>query len=428
MNTADSSKIDAESIHHFHIRYFSQLVLYQILTLLQVILIVSTICKFHQNETIIQQMKEDKQRIYTKMKQLFIAVLTMGSLVFFLVEWYGIADFLYDFAALPQYCDIAAILGNLSLMTYLLTLYLFYLYRLWATFHGSAFRLSSRTITTLLIITFATYFIMVTLVFVLPKGAVKHTPFSWTLDPSKYKPIIICEGEFSIGIDPVLRIVLQCIVIVGNTFYGWIFYKKLYDLLKFMEDVNANDHKEQKETIFHISDAHEVRVINAELVSERAVYQIMIKQTTLVALSTISTSILWSITNVLHYFNSYWQVLIYLDITINCLCLFLMFSWNDALYKMLCKPCAKTTDFCCSKLFKSAQLQNIRRSLSRPDVTKTDGHKRYSVALHFHAYHESEQFKKSKASSALSMAETVSETQTLQSEANQSSQSNDYKD
>eukprot|EP01083_Nonionella_stella_P066225 174195_1 len=338
----------SNALHHFHIRYFAQLVLYQILTALQIILIVSTIFGFHQKTKNIH-FKSNQLRIYTKMKQLFILVLTMGSLVFFLVEWYGIADFLYDFAAMPYYCDIAAILGNLSLITYLLTLYLFYLYRLWATFHNSAFRLSSSTIRVLLISTFTTYFLMILLVFIFQKGAVKHTLFSWSMKPSEYKPIIICEGEFSIGINPSLRIALQCIVIVGNTFYGYIFYRKLFLLLKYMDRLTFNV-KEESST--------------RDIESEKDVFKLMNKQTTLVLTSTISTSVLWTTANILHYFGSYLQVLIYLDITINCLCLFLMFNWNDNIYKVCCKCCAMLNDQCLMKVFATRSLLRIQRTLS----------------------------------------------------------------
>eukprot|EP01084_Bolivina_argentea_P192317 330199_1 len=315
-----------QEIHHFHVRYFSQLTLYQILTLIQITLILITVIKLRNKDNESNKSTDDSQNINDSLKWLFILVLSLGSLVFILVEWYGIADFLYDFAAFKNYCDIAAILGNLSLMTYLLALYLFYLYRLYATFNGSPFELSPKMTKTLLIITFSVYFAMVISVFIFQKGAVKHTPFAWNLQPSDYKWIIICEGEFSIGINPMLRIALQCIVIIGNTYYGWLFYKKCRELLAVINALRSDK---------DIDGLSEIcKLIN--------------KQTTLIMVSTVSTSMLWSVVNILHYFGSFLQVLIYFDITINCLCLFLTFSWNDKLYKRYCTPCALLNGICCS--------------------------------------------------------------------------------
>ncbi len=134
---------------------------------------------------------------------------------------------------------------------------------------------------------------MVILVFLFQKGAVKHTPFAWSMKKADYKPIVICEGEFSIGIDPALRWTLQAIVSVGTMFYGYIFYKKLFDLVKFMKAQGSK--------------------------TDVTLNKLVKKQATLVMVSTASTVIMWSLTNVLHYFGSFFQVLIYLDISINCL-------------------------------------------------------------------------------------------------------------
>eukprot|EP01083_Nonionella_stella_P019395 53904_1 len=349
-----------------HRRYFLQLTLYQIMIAIQLGLIISTIIKFGQASKG-KQLSDAEKRTKNRLKRLFITVLSLGSLVFILVEWYGLADFLYDFAKYRNYCDVAAILGNLSIMSYLLALYLFFLYRLDATFKNSAMELSRTHVTTLLVITFGTYFVMVVLVFVFQKGAVKHTPFAWSMKRQDYKWIIICDGEFSIGIEPTLRWLLQAIVIVGNTYYGLIFYKKLYDLLIFMQS-QQDQRTPQSNNL-------------------QGIVKLMNKQATLIMVSTISTSVLWSLANVLHYFGSFLQVLIYLDITINCFCLFLMFSWNHALYKKLCAPFALVNRFCCSRIIGSEVLIQLDKSIEA-NHSKSTPAPSDKYQLHFHSYHD----------------------------------------
>ncbi len=126
---------DSELIS-FHVRYISQLILYQVMIFIQIVLIVATAIKFRDFRQKIKtkQLTEDELQASNRLKHLFFAVLFTGTEVFVLVEWYGIADFLYDFAAWTNYCDVAAILCNLSILTYLLALFLFYIYRLHATY------------------------------------------------------------------------------------------------------------------------------------------------------------------------------------------------------------------------------------------------------------------------------------------------------
>eukprot|EP01083_Nonionella_stella_P289368 984694_1 len=357
--------IPDSEVHGLHIRYFSQLTLYQVMLIVQIALIIATVVKFHQKAKL-KKLSEEEERTNNRIKFLFVSVMATGTVVFILVEWYGIADFLYDFAAWSNYCNIAAILGNLSILTYLLSLYLFYLYRLRATFNKSAIQLTPFTVKLLLTITFGIYFIMIILIFTFQKGLTVQTAFSWNMKKSDYKDIIICAGEFSIGIDARLRWALQTIVIVGNIFYGWIFYRKLYELLKFIQ--------EQTEKKIAV-DPHSQGII-----------KLMNKQTTLVLVSTVSTTILWSVCNILELFDSYWQILVYFEISVNCLCLFLMFAWNDKLYKRLCHPCIFINRIFCSQCFKSETLKQIEKEIElNSSKTKSDKDKN---ALHFHTYYD----------------------------------------
>eukprot|EP01084_Bolivina_argentea_P019527 36294_1 len=112
------------------------------------------------------------------------------------------------------------------------------------------------------------------------------------------------------------------------------------------------------------------------------VHRLMNKQTTLVMVSTVSTSILWTVANVLHFMNSFMQVLVYLDISINCLCLWLMFPWNERLYIKFCRPCAALNDFCCSNFKKSQRLRQIGQSIA---LQKTKNSKEFhGPTLHIH--------------------------------------------
>eukprot|EP01084_Bolivina_argentea_P023465 43768_1 len=210
-------------------------------------------------------------------------------------------------------------------------------------FKKSAFELSTCMITTLLIITFGTYFILIILLFTFQTGNVIH---------SDNKDTVLCEGMFTINSNPILRITLQCIIIIANIFYGWIFYKQLHDLLKFV-DSQTNE-----------SCCNDFNNIN----KLRSVYRLMNKQTTLVMVSTVSTSIIWTISNILYYNDSYLQLILYFDISINILCLFLMFSFNEKLYMKLCKPFDKMTHLYCSQMFKSETLNKIGYTVALQEI------------------------------------------------------------
>eukprot|EP01084_Bolivina_argentea_P085773 155022_1 len=93
-------------LDEFHMRYFMQLVFYQIMTVIQIVLVISSFVKFREQDKLNNTKTDHKHSPMKKsLKYLFVLVLSLGSLVFLLVEWYGIADFLYDFAVWKGYCD-----------------------------------------------------------------------------------------------------------------------------------------------------------------------------------------------------------------------------------------------------------------------------------------------------------------------------------
>ena len=71
---------------------------------------------------------------------------------------------------------------------------------------------------------------------------------------------------------------------------------------------------------------------------------------------------------VLDYFGSFLQVLIYLDISINCLCLWLMFKWNTKYFQLWCKSCLWLNIICCFRLTKSDQLKRISHQLQLQSI------------------------------------------------------------
>ena len=209
------------STQAFHLRYFAQLTVYQILILIQIMLVIISLFQFGQ-----KQQREDgskRKPVNRHMKYMYIFVMILGTMIFLVVEWYGIADFLYDFAKYPLYCTSAAILGNVLLITYLFALYMFYLLRLHTIFGQSAYSLSNTALAILIIISVVIYLSLIICVFLFERSEPISINFAWNGKGNDYKPIIICKGEFSIGLDANLRIALQIIIVVGNIFYGWLF-------------------------------------------------------------------------------------------------------------------------------------------------------------------------------------------------------------
>lgn len=87
-------------------------------------------------------------------------------------------------------------------------------------------------------------------------------------------------------------------------------------------------------------------------------YRLMKKQTLLVLLATMSTLIFWSLANIMYFYGSFLQVFVYIDISINCLCLWLMFAWNNHYYKKYC-ICAKILGGTIFKVMKNDEMKRV---------------------------------------------------------------------
>lgn len=288
----------------------------------------------------------------------------IGTLILLTVEWYGIADFLYDFAAYPLYCTTAVIIGAILFITYIFALYSFYLYRLYKTFGPSSYALKKRTIRAIVSVSVTVYIFLIIFVFLYQRSEPIQVDFSWDGMAKTAKPRIICKGEFSIGLSLNLRVALQCIIIGGNLFYGWLFHYKLHQILKGMtafDQVDIETNGEIKKTMVDL-------------------YKLMKSQTILVTLSTCSTLIFWSATNILHLYGSYAQIFIYIDITINCLCLWLMFGWNQKYYKKYC-ICGWIVGVTCFKLLKNEHMMKVSEMKKSIELSAKKGKPKESVSM-----------------------------------------------
>jgi len=326
--------------------YMVQLIVYQILIVIQILLVIGAWIQFKLKEKTTAPIKPE-------IKSLYAMVMFFGTAIFLVVEWYGVGDFLYNFAAFPLYCTTAVVLCNLLIVTYLFVLYRFYLMRLYLTFRDSPIEIEEKTKNKLELFSWLVFFFYVVTVFIKERSEPVQVDFAWSGKPADAKTIIICKGEFSIGLDLALRIVLQCIIVVGNIGYGAWFYVKLRQMIQGMQ-VRVSDHENQ---IGRVGAAH---YNSMEAVSTIELYSVMKKQTVLVIISTMSTIILWSVANILAFYGSFLQILLYIDVTINCLCLHLMFGFNDKAYKKYC-CLARCIGFTIFQLLKDEELQKVSK-------------------------------------------------------------------
>eukprot|EP01084_Bolivina_argentea_P296537 510728_1 len=305
------------------------------MTIIQLTLFIISIIQFRN--------QKNASKVSSLVKNSYLFVMIMGCLIFLIISWYGIADFIYDFAKYYKYCDIAAILGGIILATYLYALYMFFTIRLYSTFKETSFKLSKMFQKTLIVVNSLIYIALIISILILQKGEVLQVPFAWSGIKKKEKIITICAGEFSIGLNGYIRIALQIIMVFGNLFYGLLFYNKLYKVIKGFDD----------DVIIKSTTPPSKSTIKKGLIK---IYKLMKKQTNLVAVSTVSTILLWSVANVLHYYDFFLQILIYIDVFINSVCLWLMFEWNKKYYKIYCGLCKKLNDKCCFKVFRKTPL------------------------------------------------------------------------
>mmetsp|Transcript_46562 Transcript_46562/g.77371 ORF Transcript_46562/g.77371 Transcript_46562/m.77371 type:complete len:380 (-) Transcript_46562:334-1473(-) len=320
--------------------YMTQLIVYQVLISIQILLALGSWLEFKAKEKSTAPIKPEIKKMYT-------VVLSLGTFIFIVVEWYGVADFLYDFAAFPIYCTTAVVLGNVLIVAYLFALYRFYLMRLFLTFRDTPMAIPERTKHRLEMFSMVVFVCYLLAVFIKERSEPVQVDFAWSGKAADAKPIIICRGEFSIGLDLALRIVLQCIIVVGNIGYGAWFYVKLRQMIQGMQ-VRVNDQEEAK----HYNSMEDVMAIE--------LYSVIKKQTVLVIISTLSTIILWTVANILAFYGSFLQILLYVDVTINCLCLHLMFGFNHKAYKKYCCV-ARCIGFTIFQLLKDEEMQKVSK-------------------------------------------------------------------
>eukprot|EP01083_Nonionella_stella_P175670 612489_1 len=313
-------------------RYMFQLVSYSLMTIILMMLLITSIIQFR-----------GRAKVSTNIKYSYFFVMINANLVFIIVAWYGIADFIYDFAALSQYCNIAAIVGGILMATYFYSLYLFFSIRLYSTFINTPFRLTTTSFHSLLAISTVVYIGFVISIIMLQEGEVLEVPFAWSGQTHDEEIIVICAGEFSIGLNEYIRIGLQVVIVISNIFYGLLFYNKLYLALKEFD----------AKTIINSPTAVHKSRSKIGLVK---IYAVMKKQTNLMFICTISTIVFCSAANGFHFFGFFLQILIYIDIFVNCICLWLMFEWNDKYYQRYCKLCIICNNVCCFKLAKKTAL------------------------------------------------------------------------
>ena len=72
-----------------HVRYFSQLALYQVMIAIQMALVIASWVQFRKTE---------REKVDRGIKILYWTVMGTGTIILLTVEWCGVADFLYDFA------------------------------------------------------------------------------------------------------------------------------------------------------------------------------------------------------------------------------------------------------------------------------------------------------------------------------------------
>jgi len=191
--------------------------------------------------------------------------------------------------------------------------------------------MSLKSALSILTIIVCIYICLITMVLILVRGQTHDVSFSWQSifsSNSTSNSIEVCDGDFSIKLIASLRITLQVITILFEVFFGYLLYYKLKCLISFLvQDANiANNSIYQQIGPLH---------------------KIMKRQTLLVTISTLSTMVLWTISNIYYWSSGIdTQMFIYLDMLINNICMTFMFKFYERYYNRYCKYCIQITDFC----------------------------------------------------------------------------------
>eukprot|EP01084_Bolivina_argentea_P305250 527313_1 len=290
----------------------------QVITLLQFTLLIISIYQFIR-------IKKGKYGRFSKLNIAFaiifwyFTVILSGMFALIVTEWYSISGY-FGFWMIDSliYCEIGAIATNITLINYFASVFMFYLYRLYVTFNGSAFAVSMRTFRFLQIMSFIIYTVSIFSIIYL------HIIEARINDNEVDK---FCNGHWVVPESIYLKISFQIIIILSNIFYGFFFYDQLSRFLLFSADCSGIVRGNKK-------------------IELKKLFRLIHKQTTLVMVSTSSTIIFWSLSNIFYWlnFSDFVQIWILLDIVINSICIWLMFAFNKDCYIKYCVPCQYCSD------------------------------------------------------------------------------------
>ena len=304
----------------------------QFIICIQLILIITSIIQFKRRNA-----ESDDSIMHHAITKWYFILLCLGILVLIIADFLSISGKL-DFNLINDiYCTIAAIILNSVLIIYLASVYMFYLYRIYQTFHGSSFAVTDNTFNIIASITW--------IVCILSIGTMSYffIMFYQKNEENMAKINYFCyEGSLSVPISPNIRIALQVMIVISNIFYGYWFYESMRRFLFFTKNC--------------------VGIARAKKFQLKSLLKIIQKQSTLIFVSTFSTIILWSLSSIL-YFESIplVQIWIYLDILINCICIWLMFSFNNGYFRKYCKICFRFSDKPMMQFSYTQTLQEINR-------------------------------------------------------------------
>ena len=305
-------------IAHYTTSQFVEFMLVQIIAGIQLALIIISIIQFRRfNEST----PDGEERMNPDIYRWYFIVLISGMFVFIFCEWYSISgDLNISFIHYDPYCIIGVILLNIAVITYFSSVYMFYLYRIYVTFKGSQFAVSDitfRVITSITIVVYISSIVGVTVIHLL-ESEHNHGYMG--------EVRAFCAGNLKVPIHVTLRVFFQIMIVICNIFYGFFFYDQMKRFLFFTKNCTG--------------------LVRKKKMQLKTLLKLIQKQSTLVFVSTLSTMILWTGSNILVYLKerSFVQIWIYFDILINCVCIWSMFKFNNGFYLRYCNVCAFFND------------------------------------------------------------------------------------
>ena len=317
------------------------------ITICQIILVIGSIIKIKKYES----NSYDRDPLHTPIKICYFIVITLGLLTLIIADFAGITGALQ----LPQkylgnnslftYCEIICVTANVSLITYLTAIYMFYLCRIFTTFECTQFAVSKRTFHFIRLITI--------IIYILSICSIIYFHF---IQPDRVEVDAFCDGNWILPETIYIKVGFQIIIVFSNMFYGCFFYDLLSQFLFFTKNCSGLLEDRKKKQL-------------------KSLFLLIHKQTTLVFVCTVSSLITWSVSNVLYWFSftSFVQFWVYFDILINCICIWFMFSFNDKHYDRYCGFCR----FCNDKsVFQFSYNDTLRMIKQYPSESEMSDAKR----------------------------------------------------